>query len=146
MSEERAVQGLILEHFTNVRNAMIVDFVRSKELDHGPLMGQLRETFVDKFLRSHLPAHLVIGSGFVIDWRQGRSRQQDIVLYRSDLPKLNIDQYDYFFIEGVVGTIEVKSNLTERELFTALDNARSVRQLTRLESQGWIAPRRAFSK
>src|SRR4051812_3873010 len=80
--------------------------------EHGSLTGAAREFFVRRVLRSVLPPIVHVGSGPVVD-RHGKSpRQIDVILYDSRCPLLEIEPgVGLYFVEGVLGTVEVKSTL-----------------------------------
>jgi hypothetical protein len=84
-------------------------------LPHRGLAGAARETLIREFLANHIPQDLSIGTGQVFghQWLHGDetqiSTQQDIVIYRRDMPVLRLADSPLFFAESVVATIEVKT-------------------------------------
>lgn len=102
-------------------------------LNHGSIVGQVREFLVSNFLKSFLPECVEIGTGRVFDSKGNQSKQIDIVLYDSRCPALRFPSGVSMFpiegviVEGVIATIEVKSSLSsQRDVGKALDNCSSV--------------------
>jgi hypothetical protein len=99
---------------------------------HLGLAGAARETLIRLFLKDHLPPILAVGSGQIVghEWVHGEenriSRQQDIVIYRHDMPVLTIGDSPLYFKESVVATIEVKTEYTATDLDSIFENAHSV--------------------
>jgi len=78
-----------------------------------------------------LPPIVHIGSGKVVDFEGKKSRQIDIIVYDSRFPTFEIQSgMGIYLLEGVIAIIEVKSTLTRKSLFEALDNTQSLIQLT----------------
>lgn len=99
-------------------------------LQHGTMIGNAREFFIRRVLRSFLPPGVTIGTGRVIGAGHEPSRQIDVVIYDSRFPLLAMpDGQALFLIEGVIAAIEVKSNLDEKRLTEALQNCLSVVQI-----------------
>lgn len=99
--------------------------------EHGTMIGSAREFLVKRVLRSILPPLLHIGSGKIIDAVGNSSKQVDIILYDSRFPVFEIESgVGLYPIEGVLGTIEVKSSLTQDHLRKALENTRSILALS----------------
>ena len=78
---------------------------------------------------------MAVGTGEVIDANsqpRGARNQFDIVIYKSDYPRIDLGGgINAFLAESVVATIEVKSLLTEADLATAIQNASRAKRLTR---------------
>jgi len=82
-------------------------------LKHPTNLGGLREHFIKNVLLNFVPSSIIIGSGEVTDGVK-RSGQQDIILYRANFPVIKgYDHVNLYLIEGVIATIEVKSDLSE---------------------------------
>ena len=100
-------------------------------LEHSSLVGSAREFIVKRVLRAILPPIVHIGSGKVVDSHRKKSRQIDIVIYDSRFPVFEIQSgIEIYLLEGVIATIEVKSILTKKSLFEALENTLSLIQVT----------------
>ena len=110
--------------------------------------GTPREAFIREFLTNHLSAKLAVGTGEIIDANslpRQRRNQFDIVIYKSEYPKIDLGGgISAFLAESVVATIEVKSLLTEAELSTAVASAAAAKRLQRnlITSfrSGWVPP------
>ena len=95
--------------------------------------GDAREDFLSDFLQRHLPNWLILTSGELVDNDGLNSPQQDIVIYRPDIPHFKIaDRKELLFIEGAISTIEVKSNLDTDNLKSALKNIANIKRMNRL--------------
>lgn len=87
-----------------------------------------RDNFVKLVLNNLLPPTLHIGRGIVTDGTT-YSAPHDIVLYRSDFPVLQFFGQNLYLIEGVLATIQLKTNLAEgspNQLMKALEESMSV--------------------
>lgn len=105
--------------------------VAASATGHGVLLGDAREVMVREVLMRFLPPSLTIGTGQMVDSNGDRSRQIDIIVYRSNFPIFRtLGLLDVFMLEGVVATIEVKSTLNKKLLWEALDNCVSVKKLS----------------
>lgn len=119
------------EWFDGLEESLTRDAKTAGLLQHGSLVGGVREFLVKRVLQTLLPPAAHIGMGRVIDAKGGMSKQIDIVIYDSRLPVFELDGgIGLYPIEGVLATIEIKSNLNKRELWNALDNCNSVLSLT----------------
>src|SRR5438552_2789462 len=99
-------------------------------LQHSTTVGTAREFLVRTFLAAVLPPIIHIGSGVIIDAHDRRSKQIDVILYDSRFPLMEFERgIGLYPVEAVVATIEVKSQLTAKELRLALDNCHSVHSL-----------------
>lgn len=85
--------------------------------------GTNREDILARWLVQHLPKATSpeIG-GQVIDHTGHYSNQIDIVVYNDDIPRFGGNPKQYYFAEGVIGAIQVKSKLTSGTLSDALKN------------------------
>lgn len=105
----------------------------SQTFKHSGNLGTAREHFIGEVLSRFLPGSIVVGSGEITDGKE-RSGQQDIIIYRSDFPVLaGFNSVNTYLIEGVVATIEVKSDLatgSPNGLLSAFKSAASVLSLT----------------
>ena len=96
-------------------------------VEHGPLLGQLREQLVTQFLQPLLPPGVGIGQGIIVDTADNSSTQQDVIIYdRSKIAPALIGEAGVFPIDTVLYSLEVKSNLTIEGLRRSHENARCV--------------------
>lgn len=116
---------------------MAEDFKAAAQIKHDGSRGAVRESVLRSFLHERLPRKLAIGSGEIVSAARETSAQVDLVIYDAleTVPLLFSDAVQVFPIEGVYGTIEVKSGLDKPELIKGLDNIESVKS---------IAPRGVF--
>lgn len=92
------------------------------------------------FLRQYLPRRLTVGHGEVVDLHGGRSKQTDVVIVTDDHPfTFTPDLPGLFFVEGVCGAGEVKTNLTAAALDKALESSRQFKRLEIRPGKGTIA-------
>lgn len=124
---------MLKAHIDSQEENLLSQWKISQSSGHMGNRGTAREHFVAEFLDSHLPQNLSTGTGEVIDAnsRPGQSRNQiDVVVYRNSFPKLNINKnINYFLVESVVATIEIKSTLNKKELTKAILAARHIKSL-----------------
>ena len=100
---------------------------------HAGTTGHLREVVFETFLRPHLPKHLQIKAGVIVDSEGNRSAQQDCVLVNSTFPLISVgsDREALVLAESVVATIEIKSFLSTAELRSTMDSIRITKRLVR---------------
>ena len=92
-------------------------------------LGFAREHFVKDVLSGFLPKSVIVGSGEIIDGKGNRSGQQDVIIYRADFPVItSLTPVNTYLAEGVIATIEVKSDLStgEPSLYSAFRNVQKV--------------------
>lgn len=96
---------------------------------HSGDTGTNREHIVRNFLLKHLPKTVSpeIG-GKIIDESGQISNQVDIVIYNNSLPRFGANEKSYYFAEGVIAAIQVKSRLTSGELSSSIKNLNSVKK------------------
>lgn len=103
-------------------------------LKHSTDLGYTREHFIKEILSSFLPKSVLVGSGEIIDGEGKRSGQQDVIIYRADFPIItSLTPVNTYLAEGVIATIEVKSNLSTGtpNLNSAFENVKKVLSLTK---------------
>jgi hypothetical protein len=123
-----------LEYINSIEKMMVAWHDYSQEaLKHSVNLGGAREHFIKEILANFLPKSVAVGSGEITDGRR-RSGQQDVIIYRSDFPVLSgFGSVNTYLIEGVIATIEVKSDLSTGSpngLYTAFQNVATVAALT----------------
>ena len=77
--------------------------------------GEWKESVIRSILKRHLPSHIGVGRGFVVNTHQA-STQIDVLLYDKSKPILFQDG-DFVLItpDSVKGAIEVKTKLWQSE-------------------------------
>lgn len=80
-----------------------------------------------------MPSTFGVSTGFVVDALGGKSKQVDVVVYRTDYhPILEIGRVKHFMVESVVAVLEVKAAIdSQADLNQALENIASVKRLDR---------------
>lgn len=121
---------LINEMLLNYQKNLIIKAETIGIMTHSGTNGTLKEFMVKSVLNSLLPKACGVYSGLVFDGKGNKSKQIDIIIYDERMPKFEIaDGIGYFPIEGVIATIEVKTNLNKGELNKALENCKSILDL-----------------
>ena len=123
----------IREWFDKLENVLTAQAEFAGLLRHNATIGQLREFFTKKVLTRFLPSNLTVGSGQIISTNEEQiSRQIDVIIYDNDFPKFSFtgdSDNSLYPVEGVLATIELKTELYGEELKKALDNCYSVATL-----------------
>lgn len=107
------------------------EFKSSLAFGQNGLIGDSRENYLEKYLRSHLPKKIALGKGIILGYKSDeKSQQVDIVLYDNiNCPSLFGNEREQLFpVESVLGVIEVKSHLSKTKLKEAIKNIASVKE------------------
>lgn len=133
--KDREFHGLERE-FIYYLSQMILDYEKSKNIKHPRDVGTVRETILRNFLLNsgYLPKKYSISNSSVrIASINGKiSNEIDIAFYnQNELITLmkREDIYEVYPIENVYGVIQVKSNLTKKELKSGFKNLLSFKKL-----------------
>lgn len=96
---------------------------------HSGDTGTNREIILADWLKQHLPrsSYPEVG-GKIIDSTGHTTEQVDIVLYNDSAPRFGGYPKSYFFAEGVIAAVQVKSKLTSGQLTLAIDNLGTIKQ------------------
>lgn len=94
-------------------------------------IGDTREDIFAQVLRDHLPSNCVVGKGgFLFNLEGEESKQIDIIINSAQSLQFNFDpdglKKTFSCIDGCLGVVSVKSNLTRNNLIDALDNLASI--------------------
>lgn len=94
--------------------------------------GSLVEAIVVDFLDRYLPKKLSVGRGYVMNSEGKTSLQQDIVIFNAEdyVPLKNTQGVQFYTIESVYATVEVKSTFTKPTLKKANKNTNSIKYLS----------------
>lgn len=105
----------------------------AKQIPHPGESGRARENILATVIAKLLPGDFSVSTGFVIDARGQRSKQIDLVVYRTDYhPVFSIGDVKHFVVESVAAVIENKASITSRDTFRqAVENIKSVKSLDR---------------
>lgn len=116
-------------HISNIESLLVrLSETIGEDFNSPTSLGNAREWIIKYFLQDHLPKNVRILEGEIFDIfsedRSTQSKQQDIIIYRGDLPLCAFGSADHKFVpcEGVLCTIEVKSKLTKQHFKKALAN------------------------
>ncbi len=121
---------IIRNWFDKLEESLQADAALASLMGHGTLIGDAREFFVRRVLKTVLPPAVHIGRGMVVGANGQVSNQIDVVIYDPLFPVLEIESGQGLYLnEGVIAAIEVKSTLNKGKLFEALDNCLSVSTL-----------------
>jgi hypothetical protein len=105
----------------------------ARQIPHHGESGRARENIMAAVIAKLLPGNFSVSTGFVIDARGRRSRQIDLVVYRTDYhPVFSVGGIEHFVVESVAAVIENKAAVTSRSTFRqAAENIKSVKSLDR---------------
>ncbi|WP_140217549.1 DUF6602 domain-containing protein [Pseudomonas oryzihabitans] len=120
----------LVEYCRGAVGSIIAQYEMTKVLGHSATMGSTREKLIQDFLIAHLPQMTNAVSGVVVDSNGARSKQQDIVLVLKSMPRLPFASgHDLILQEGVVATLEIKTEISPSLLEDICTNIRSVKDL-----------------
>lgn len=106
---------------------------------HAGDTGTNREEVLASWLQKHLPrATSPETGGQIIDSDGHVTPQIDIVIYNDNAPRFGGNPKSYYFAEGVISAIQVKSKLTSAQLTSAVNNLDAVKTCTIRPSSGLI--------
>jgi hypothetical protein len=132
MSDLLKYQQSIAAEFEAIRDR-VEFFIGSA---HWGEVGRYKEVILMNYLRKIIPNSVSVGTGFVKNAEGELTSQIDIILYKTDSPKLFSEgEFVILMPESVVGIIEVKSTSTSSVL-TRQNNGIST--LTKAEKNGRI--------
>lgn len=106
---------------------------RKQYANHSASIGEAAEGAFRGFLAKRLPHAFAVGEGFVFEHGGRRGLQQDIVIYDNLHHPLLVSEgrQGLFPSDTVVATVEVKANLTEQDIYDAVNKIASVKSLKR---------------
>jgi len=124
--------NVVEDYFINQANVLDAAYKASVVNNHPGDTGTNREDILQNWLAKHIPRTSIpeIG-GEIIDSTGYSSKQIDLVVYNNTYPQFGANKKSYFFTEGVVYAIQVKSILTSGQLEDAVKNLASVKTCQR---------------
>lgn len=134
---------ILFERMENEIESLKAAYKNVSIVGSAPDVGELRQVFIKNILQNMLPSTVEICSGVLFDAADNQSNQQDIIIYRRDMPKLSFGEGpQLLFVEGALATIEVKSKIDEQEFNRAMANIQSVKslQINRKMGMSWGPP------
>lgn len=106
---------------------LLAAFRKSQDTKHSGLKGDARATKLINFLELRLPkAFGIINKGEVVDYRDRRSGELDIIIYDKVRNALLSEDPYWVPAEALLAYIEVKSKLTAAELEKSYEGARKI--------------------
>jgi len=129
---------ILSQHFEQSLERLKAFSQHARLAEHPDNLGLAREGFIKTFLRESLPSLIDFRSGEIIDHKDNRSGQIDIILQSSLSPRIHLfGDVQVSLADFVLGVIEVKSTLTTAvvnkasHLKSALDSFKKVKSLDR---------------
>ncbi|MHA2243891.1 MAG: DUF6602 domain-containing protein [Candidatus Hodarchaeales archaeon] len=124
---------ILYDYFKSKVELLKQQYEIQKVLKASDNIGKNRELFIREFLEGSLPKRLSIEEGGEIwDSKGKKTGQQDIIIYRDDIPKITTGEVNVYLVEGVFSVIEVKSNLTRGKLQESIKALKTVKELSSL--------------
>jgi len=127
----------------DARSEVLLGGSKAGAFQHRGVRGDERAGALAKFLRERLPSRFAVGKGEVIDYRDYRTGQLDIIVYdNSTCAPISVQSENVLLpCEALYVVVEVKSTLTKAELEKSYAAANRIRQLRPFKSR-FIGPRR----
>gem|GEM_PF-2457017 len=127
---------ILKAHFQIVRETLLEKANEAGLASSTSIRGAARELVLSEFFQANLAESVAFRTGEIIDVKGQRSGQIDILVVPTGVPRFSLGGTNVIALAaGVVGAIEVKSNLTtsgpegDSELSTALNSCVRVKQL-----------------
>lgn len=149
---EESIGTLRKYYIEHRKKQLLLEADRSDFTSHNPEKGRSNEKYFLQCLREFLPKRFGVGTGFVESFSGAQSKQQDIIIYDdlNNAPLFICDAWSIFPIEMVNANIEVKTNLTLKNLeetFSAegtvlgedpYGNKKSLRRMAEIDKKHYI--------
>jgi len=126
MSSDKRV---LFDYFSDTADLLFSHYKRSVTQRSPDIKGENRESFTSTFLSKVLPNRLSIENGEILDSKNNKTGQQELIIIKNDCPSLEFGLVNTYLVEGVLGVIEVKSNLTRQKLVESGNSLQQVRNL-----------------
>lgn len=122
----------LLQYCSGAVATLRAQYDMTKTIGHSGTSGSAREGLIQKFLIDHLPAMASVSGGVLIDDTGKRSKQQDLVLIKNNMPRLRfISGHELIFYDATVGTFEIKTSIDSRNIIKEVgNNLKSVNSLS----------------
>jgi len=135
-------RDLLRRWLDSVERQLVAEAERAGIFQHPTMTGEARARVLRNALTNILPQQVAVGTGRVIGADSELSKQIDIVVFDGRFPTLRMDTEALYPVEGVIATIEVKSELNDLELQRAMSNASSVMRIApsfvKEDADAWI--------
>jgi hypothetical protein len=113
------------------KEQLLLDAKHAEDFQHKGIRGDERAAGLSSFLRDHLPERFSVMKGEVIDYRDERTGQLDLIIYDSHTssPVAKGEENVLIPVEALYAVIEVKTTLTDAELAKCYKAAGRLRTL-----------------
>ena len=113
------------------RDQLNVASTAARAFKHTGITGDERAAALAAFFREHLPEHYGVAKGEVIDYRDQRSGQLDIIIYDADMAAPISSQSENVLIpaESLLVVIEVKTVLSKVETENCFNASKKIANL-----------------
>lgn len=113
------------------RKQLLLDFDKANGFAHSGIKGEERAEALGAFLRSRLPPTFGVSTGEVIDRRDRRTGQLDLIIYDQTVTRAVFAGHknELYPCEAVYAVVEVKSLFTRAEAVTCFRAAKKIRSL-----------------
>jgi hypothetical protein len=113
------------------KEQLLLDAKHATDFQHSGIRGDERAAGLASFLRDHLPQRFSVTEGEVIDSRDTRTGQLDLIVYDSHTssPVTRGERHSLIPAEALYAVVEVKTTLSAKELGICYRAAAKVRQL-----------------
>ncbi|NKK67406.1 hypothetical protein GFL88_28610 [Rhizobium leguminosarum bv. viciae] len=110
------------------KSKQLKEIIRS----HGPTIGTGHEVLLRSFLQTALPKWVSVGHGFIVDNDGKTSKECDVIIYNSTQysPIYKVDDFVVVPPEAVHAVVEVKTRLSRKSFFEAMENIRAAKRLS----------------
>jgi len=116
--------------FVGALQELAAEFLKSSGFQHAGTKGTEREVPVQEFFRSHLPATYSVAKGEVVDLRDSKSPQLDLMIYdRLRNHAFYSGDSQILPAEALLASIEVKTRLDRGEMAKSVRAAKNLRSL-----------------
>jgi len=97
-----------ISDFCNETEALLLSSFHNQQSNYPDSSQNLRNHFINLFLKRFLPSTIHIGSGIIVDHFGSKSTHQNLILYRSDFPIFpSTTESKTFLMESVLAIIEI---------------------------------------
>lgn len=129
--EQKKFLTRLEDYFVDVSKVLRGESDKSAIFPNPVDVGDTREDIFAQVLKDHLPANCVVGKGgFLFNLEGEESKQIDILINSAQSLQFNFDpsgtKKTFSCIDGCLGVVSVKSNLTRDNLIDALNNLASI--------------------
>lgn len=126
-------------YFESEADSLQTQFLQSSTTGHPNDVGGNREDILINFFNRHLPHKFkAVRGGKLFDSEGNMSNQVDVIVYDNNVPRLGSQNNTLYLAEGVATAIEIKPELTKKELSKGIDNLKSIKQIKKKIGSGIV--------